>query len=282
MDKAQITFAPVSVVIPCYCCHETIERACLSVLNQTLIPSQIILVEDASDDDGKTSEKIKFLSRRIESAWSIACTTIFLEQNEGPGEARNRGWEVAKNDFIAFLDADDAWHPSKIEIQLSWMRANPKIQLTCHRSVIIDKYYNDILMNPEPIELKFSGMLYRNKILTRTVMLKKALPNRFQKGLRFSEDYRLWLDILADNKPAILLNIDLASSYRDEYSGGGQSSKLWEMECSELNIYWDLYCHKLLRSPVLVCCLLFSLVKFFIRCLNSYMIPKNVRFIHRL
>ena len=271
MSNGKKKTAPVSVIIPCYCCHETIERACLSVLNQTLIPSQIIIVEDASDDAGKTSERINSLSRTIEDTWGIECTKIFLEFNEGPGEARNQGWEVAKNDFIVFLDADDTWHPSKIEIQLSWMRANPKIDLTCHQSVIYDSYYQDILINPESVELKFRTMLYRNKILTRTVMLKKALPNRFLKGQRFSEDYRLWLDMLADNKRAVLLNVELASSYRPEYSSGGQSAKLWEMEYSELKIYYDFYCDKKITLPWLISCSLFSLTKFFVRTLKSCM-----------
>ena len=267
MSKAKKNSAPVSVIIPCYCCHETIERACLSVLNQTVIPLEIILVEDASDDGGKTSGKISSLSRAIEEC-GIECSTIFLKQNVGPGEARNQGWEVAKNDFIAFLDADDTWHPSKIEIQLSWMQANPKIDLTCHQSVIVDRYYLDVLTNPESVELKFGSMLYRNKILTRTVMVKKALPNRFLKGQRFSEDYRLWLDMLAVNKRAALLNVELASSYRPEYSIGGQSGKLWEMEYSELKIYYDFYCDKKITLPWLISCSLFSLTKFFVRTLK--------------
>jgi len=282
MNKAQQIFVPVSVIIPCYCCHETIERACLSVLGQSFIPSQIILVDDASDDEGKTSEKINFLSRKIEDTWGLECTKIFLEHNEGPGEARNRGWEVANNDLIAFLDADDAWHPSKIEIQLTWMMANPLIDLTCHRSVIIDRYYCDILATLEPVELKFGSMLYRNEILTRSVMLKKALPNRFLKGQRFSEDYRLWLGMLADNKRAVLLNIELASSYRPEYSSGGQSANLWKMQRSELEIYRDLYCNKHITLPWLISCSLFSTAKFFIRCLKSYMLALNIRFTYKL
>jgi len=280
MDKSQITFAPVSVVIPCYCCHETIERACLSVFNQTLMPAQLILVDDASDDDGKTYEKINLLSRRIEDVWGIECTTIFLEQNVGPGEARNRGWEVARHDYIAFLDADDAWHSSKIEIQFSWMQANPLIDLTCHRSVVFDRYHRDVSLGIESIKLEFSGMLYRNKIQTRTVMLKRVLLNRFQDGQRFSEDYRLWLNMLADTKHAVLLNVELASSYRLEFSSGGQSAKLWDMERSEIDIYWDLYCNKKLALHRLVSCFLFSLVKFFIRALKSFKIALNIRLIN--
>lgn len=282
MSKPQKTSAPVSVVIPCYRCHETLERACLSVLNQILIPTQIILVEDASDDGGKTSEKINSLSRKIEDVWGIECTTIFLEQNVGPGEARNYGWEAAKNDFIAFLDADDTWHPSKIQIQLTWMKANPLIDLTCHQSVTFDRYRHKLSFDLVKVELEFSSMLYRNKIQTRTVMLKKALQNRFLKGERFSEDYRLWLVMLAGKKRATLLNIELASSYRPEYSSGGQSAKIWKMEYSELAIYHDLYRDKKITSLRFISSTLFSLIKFFIRTLKSCMYYLEIRFLNGL
>jgi len=278
MSKIQKISAPVSVIIPCYCCHETIERAALSALNQSLIPSQIILVEDASDDDGKTIEKINSLSRKVQDVWGIECTTIFLEQNVGPGEARNHGWEAANYDFIAFLDADDTWDLSKIEIQFTWMQLNPQIDLTCHQSVIFDRYNRKLSFNIESIEVEFGGMLYRNKIQTRTVMLKRILPNRFLKGQRFSEDYRLWLNMLAYKKRAAFLNVELASSYRPEYSSGGQSAKLWKMEYSELEIYWDLYCNKHIALPWLVSCSLFSLAKFFIRYLKLIMFYLNIRF----
>jgi hypothetical protein len=80
MSKFNKNFAPVSVVIPCYYCHDTVERACLSVVNQSLIPSQIILIEDASDDGGKTSEKICSLSKVIENTWGVECTAIYLKK----------------------------------------------------------------------------------------------------------------------------------------------------------------------------------------------------------
>jgi glycosyltransferase involved in cell wall biosynthesis len=282
MSKLQKYSAPISVIIPCYCCHETVERACLSVLKQILLPSQIILVDDASKDGGKTSEKINSLSRKIEDVWGIECTTILLEQNVGPGEARNHGWEAAHHDFIAFLDADDAWHPSKIQIQFDWMQANPLIDFTCHGSVIFDRYHQKLSFDLVTLDLEFSGMLYQNKVQTRTVMLKKALQNRFLSGQRYSEDYRLWLDMIADGKRGVLLNIELASSYRPEYSSGGQSAKLWKMEYSELAIYRDLYCDKKINLLWLASCALFSLTKFFIRTLKSCMYFSIMHVISRL
>ena len=113
-------------------------------------------------------------------------------------------------------------------------------------------------------------------------MLKKSLQNRFLKGQRFSEDYRLWLGMLADKKRAALLNIELASSYRPEYSSGGQSAKIWKMEYSELAIYHDLYCDKKITSLWFISSTIFSLTKFFIRLLKFCMYYLEIRFINGL
>lgn len=270
MDNKRLKhFAPVSVIIPCYCCHKTLERASQSALNQTLLPSQIILVEDASPDDGKTREKVEVIARQIAGFSDIECTTIFLDVNRGPGEARNWGWEVAKHEFIAFLDADDAWHPSKIEVQYAWMRSNPTVDLTCHHSVFLDQYCTALSLNPQSIELTLFRMLYRNQIQTRTVMLRRSLSNRFLEGQRFCEDYRLWMDMIVDSRRIILLNAQLASSYRPEYSQGGQSSMLWKMEISELRIYRDLHSNHKISIFLWGSCSLFSMTKFVIRFAKS-------------
>ncbi len=52
-------YVPVSVVIPCYCCEDTIERSVVSVMNQTGLPIEVILVDDASPDQGRTLSKLR-------------------------------------------------------------------------------------------------------------------------------------------------------------------------------------------------------------------------------
>ncbi|MHB1099234.1 MAG: glycosyltransferase family 2 protein, partial [Burkholderiales bacterium] len=107
---------PVSVIIPCYRCAETIARAVDSVLKQTLPPEEILLVEDCSGDDGNTLAVLHSLQQN-----NPFIRVIPLAKNGGPAAARNAGWDAAKQPYIAFLDADDAWHPKKLEIQYSWM-----------------------------------------------------------------------------------------------------------------------------------------------------------------
>ena len=103
--------AKVSVIIPCYNCALTLQRAFNSVLSQTVQPAEILLIDDKSTDN--TLEIIK----QSIVAFPLKIKIIELTVNQGAANARNAGWEVATQPYIAFLDSDDTWHPKKIEIQ---------------------------------------------------------------------------------------------------------------------------------------------------------------------
>jgi glycosyltransferase involved in cell wall biosynthesis len=104
----------VSVVIPIYNGRETLGRAIDSVLRQTHSPSEIIVVDDSSNDG---------LSKSLVHA--LSPTVIYLRhpRNRGAAAARNTGINAASANFIAFLDSDDEWLPDKLECQLSRMEA---------------------------------------------------------------------------------------------------------------------------------------------------------------
>jgi glycosyltransferase involved in cell wall biosynthesis len=127
--------ASVSVIIPCYRCAETVERALDSILRQTMRPSEILFVEDASADEGKTLDKLHQLVAAYDG--KIDIQILCMDTNGGPGEARNFGWAHALQPYIAFLDADDAWHPHKIEIQYLWMKTHPDVALSCHETILL-------------------------------------------------------------------------------------------------------------------------------------------------
>src|ERR1044072_212389 len=110
--------ASVSVVIPTYNSGPYLLEAIDSLLAQTLLPSEIIVVDDGSSDD--TPARLKDYRGRIR---------YIYQENMGVSAARNRGIEAANGDFIAFLDADDIWHPRKLEFQMETFARIPALGL---------------------------------------------------------------------------------------------------------------------------------------------------------
>ena len=106
-----------------------------SILTQTLKPYQIIMINDGSRDTYKTKNKLIFLKSKINSIYKqINVEIIELKVNKGPSFVRNLGWEKASEEFIAFLDADDFWHPEKIKLQFNWMNKNKEFKITGHQT----------------------------------------------------------------------------------------------------------------------------------------------------
>lgn len=231
--------ASVSVIIPCYQCENTIVRAVKSVVAQTLKPNEVILIDDASNDS--TIELLLSLQKQYEDGW---IQVIRLEKNRGVSFARNEGWMHAKSDYIAFLDADDSWHPRKIELQYQWMIEHPSVDLCGH---IISN--NEPLEQSTPIlcgEIVFSQLmkfkfLLSNYLSTPTVMLKRNISFRFDEKQYFAEDYLLWLSVLCSGLKVCKLELELAYMHKRPYGESGLSQNLWAMEKGELKVYKKIY-----------------------------------------
>jgi len=235
---SQLSTADVSVVIPCYQCADTIERAVQSVAAQTMQPAEVILVEDCSGD--QTLETLYALQRRYREGW---IKVIGQVENRGPGEARNVGWEIASHRYIAFLDADDSWHPQKIEIQYSWMCRHPELALTGHESRQLED--DEALFNTKNFDLNKAlfnfvsknQLLWSNRFPTRSVMLRRDLDARFLKGKYHSEDYLLWLTIVCSGRSIAKCPLVLAYFYKDPFGSGGLSKQLWNMQKGQIDTY---------------------------------------------
>ncbi len=109
----------VSVIIPSrdYGCF--LDESIESVLNQTVTPSEIIVVDDGSKDN--TREVVKKYFPRV---------SYYYQENGGVGSARNKGIGISKGDYIAHLDADDIWVPERLELQLEEFIKDPELEIT--------------------------------------------------------------------------------------------------------------------------------------------------------
>ena len=88
----------ISVIIPCFKCSDTIDRAIMSVVNQSLSPYEIILIEDYSDDNSRTINKLITLQAKFKGYIKI----IKNKKNMGPGFSRNLGWTRSKSNLSLF------------------------------------------------------------------------------------------------------------------------------------------------------------------------------------
>lgn len=251
--------APVSVVIPCFRCTSTINRAIASIAQQTQKPIEVILVEDGSGDD-----TLSVLQALIEP-FSDWIKIIALSENQGAANARNLGWAAATQPYIAFLDADDAWHPQKIEIQTAYMNAHPELVLCGHQHRIIE---DSIVLPDWQIQAwtaqcisKWSWLL-SNKFVTPSVMVRRDVYQRFKQNQRYMEDYRLWLEFVCSENEVTKLSAELVAIYKSSYGVSGLSAQLWAMEHGELSNYQHLYDKNYINLVQWFALSVYSLLKF--------------------
>lgn len=251
--------ALVSVVIPCYRCTRTIERAVASVAAQTLLPAELILVDDASGDD--TRSLLTKLSQQYSPGW---IKLVFLDINAGAGSARNSGWAVASQPWVAFLDSDDAWHFRKIEIQYGYMVAHPDVVLSGHgfRLLKHDVLPDWALGGHEAQTVSKWAMLLSNRFVTPSVMIKRDIGYRFIERQRYMEDHMLWLRVVCSGARVVKLNDALAAIYKDPFGITGLSSRVWLMERGDLGNYRRLYHDGCISRMQLVALVAYSLAKY--------------------
>lgn len=252
---------PVSVVIPCYRCATTIERAVLSVVNQTIKPSEIILVDDNSGDE--TLLKIYSLLKHYDPSW---VTLISLSQNCGASNARNVGWEYSTCNYITFLDADDEWHVKKLEIQYSWMQAHPDVDLCGHNCVMLSDSSKKPLLNiSNTFEVRYltqARVLISNPFVTPSFMLKREVKFRFNPSIRFAEDFFLLQQLSLSGNTIVILNVELAFVYKN-FGVTGVSGNLFKMRCGDVKNYFRLWQLGQLNFIVMVILIFYSIIKLF-------------------
>lgn len=226
------------MVIPCYRCTSTIDRAIASIAHQTKKPAEVILIEDASGDNTMA------VLRKIEQAYPGWVRVLQSEENRGAASARNAGWAAASQPYVAFLDADDAWHPQKIEIQYAYMSASPEVVLCGHGHRVIKQA--DALPDWEIGEQKEKRihkweLLLSNRFVTPSVMVRRDVEHRFVERQRYMEDHMLWLLLLCSGGSVVKLSAELAAIYKRPFGVTGLSAQIWSMERGDLGNYLRLH-----------------------------------------
>jgi len=196
----------ISVIIPTFNRKKTLGRAIQSVLNQSLSPFEILIIDDGSNDG--TEEWVKENFQNIK---------YIYQNNHGVSSARNIGIENAYGDWIAFLDSDDEWLPNKLDKQVKAIDSNPKMKFFHTNEIWIR---NGVRVNQMKKHKKYGGYIFEKcldicRISPSSVLIKKEVFDNignFDESLRVCEDYDLWLRITSKYS-VVFLDIPLIYKY---------------------------------------------------------------------
>ena len=193
----------VSVITPAYNSEAYIIEAMESVISQTYIPWEMIIIDDCSTDN--TVEVVRQYQDKNSNI-----KLIQLGINQGVANARNVGIQNALGQFIAFLDSDDVWHEEKLECQIAFMSERDiGFSFTAYR-----KFSGGINncggLIKAPVIVDYTKLLRGNIIGCLTVVINRQKLSVNYMTKERHEDYIMWLSILKQGFKAYGLNKDLA------------------------------------------------------------------------
>lgn len=182
-----------SIVIPAYNAENFICNALECVRGQTYQMYEVIVVNDGSKDSTESVVK-SYMDEHPEMPVSYV-----YQQNGGAASARATGIDYAKNDFVAFLDADDIWYPQKLQ-RVNEVLENENVQVVYHDEyeIALDgrkRLQSYRSLSDEPLDdLIING----NALSTSTVVVERIslnASNTFKQGARAGEDIQCWIEL---------------------------------------------------------------------------------------
>jgi glycosyltransferase involved in cell wall biosynthesis len=188
------TMVDVSVVIPTYNRASQVKEAIDSVLGQSKAVREIIVVDDGSSDG----------TREALLAYGSSIQVLFPPKG-GASAARNCGMRAAQGQWIAFLDDDDVWLPSKIERQLELASLNPALALVYCDDYAVDEQLQILYRRAAASENRgdvFERLLVKNFIFTSCVIARRDAIEKagyMDLEFKFAQDWDLWLKIAAEH-----------------------------------------------------------------------------------
>lgn len=218
----------ISVIIPTYNRAAFLREAIQSVLKQDYFSAQgnldlfeLIVIDDGSTDNSR--EIVKSFGESVK---------YYYQPNKGISAARNLGLNLARGDYIAFLDSDDLWMREKIRYQINFMKHNPEAKVCYTEEIWIRR---GVRVNPMRKHKKYSGRIFDKVLPLCLISLSSALFRRivfeeignFDEELPVCEDYDFGIRI-AQKHPVYLIPQPLIVK-----RGGHQdqlSRKYWGMD----------------------------------------------------
>jgi glycosyltransferase involved in cell wall biosynthesis len=231
-DVNPMTEPLVSAIIPTYNYARYMADCVGSVLGQSYRNVELIVVDDGSTDE--TCERLEPYMDRIR---------YIYQENRGVGAARNTGIKEARGEYVALLDADDVWHPRKIEMQMKYVRENPvagvvAAQFTDDRSEGWPALSS--IWPPKTESFTLEQLALHARFLPSGVLIQKSCFDSvgiFRTEISGADDRDLFVRI-ASRYPIVLLELPLV--YAREH-GLNQSNDPVRMDTADRRMLNDLF-----------------------------------------
>lgn len=197
----------VSVITPAYNAESFIRETMDSVLAQSVSDWELIVI-----DDGSTDNTQKIVAEYAECDSRICL--VVNENNMGVARTRNRGLDMFRGQYVAFLDSDDYWEPQMLEKMIASAEETGADIIYCSYSLVDEhgkKVCNDFIVPPVTT---FEQSIVRSVITCSTVLITAELArnNRFPTNM-YHEDIAMWFQILRDGGTACGVT-EVLASYR--------------------------------------------------------------------
>ena len=187
-----------SVLMPVYFKEkpEYFQTALESILNQTLMPDEIVIVED-----GKLTAELDKIIKFYKTQFPDLFNIVSLDNNVGQGEARNAGLKACKYNYVALMDSDDISPPDRFEKQINYLKEHPQVDVIGSNITEFEETPENIISKkvvPLSHDEIFQFGKWRSPMNNVTVVYKKDKVmavggyNRFN----FGEDYLLFAKML--------------------------------------------------------------------------------------
>ena len=181
----------VSVIIPTYNRENFIKKALDSVIAQTYLNFEVIVMDDGSTDN----------TREVVDGYNNKKISYFYQENRGIAGARNAAINKSSGDYIAFLDSDDYWLPEKLERQMALFHEHSEYGMvaSCCASIRLDGSFRKKNRTGKSGWV-LKDLFVKNFIRTSSAMIKREYLEKaglFDEKLRECEEYDLWLRIAA-------------------------------------------------------------------------------------
>lgn len=205
---SQVTNPLISIITPAYNSAEFITNTIRSVQQQSFTNWEHIIVDDSSDDN--TFSIIKSFAKE-----DSRIIPVRNKENSGAAVTRNKGLELAKGRFIAFLDSDDLWYPEKLDRQLKFMLENQiPISFASYDLISNDgKKLNKVIKSVKQID--YTGYMKDTIIGMSSTMIDTSIVNKPFRfvNIRTRQDCYLWITLLKRGHLAYGMP-DVLSAYR--------------------------------------------------------------------